>query len=121
MTHLKKTTSKADKSGLNERKEMFKNSDFIQNFPVIVLACSDYIRNDNENREIDNVFEVTFDNHELTKYSFSKGNWFFTHHNKDKSKLVIHTRQLSSDVNNNMLKEMGEIIKQHLEKLNLFE
>ncbi|MCT4697539.1 hypothetical protein [Tenacibaculum haliotis] len=116
-----KTTSQADKSRLNERKKLFKESLFIQDFPVIVLACSDYIKNSDENREIDNVFEVTFDNHHLNKYSFSKGNWFFTHHNEDKSKLVIHTRQLSSDVNNKMLKEMGEIIREHLEKLNLFE
>ncbi|MCG8733183.1 hypothetical protein [Tenacibaculum finnmarkense] len=116
-----KTTSKADKSGLNSRKELFNKSKFIQDFPVTVLACSDYIKNNNEVREIDNIFQVTFDNHELNKYYFSKGNWFFTHHNNDKSKLVIHTRQLSANVNNDMLEKMGEIIRQHLEKMNLLE
>lgn len=37
-------TSNADKCSLNTRKKLFNESDFIQNFPVIVLACSNYIR-----------------------------------------------------------------------------
>jgi hypothetical protein len=31
-------TSNADKSSLNTRKKSYKESDFIQNFPVIVIA-----------------------------------------------------------------------------------
>jgi len=109
-----KTTSKANKSGLNDRKLLFKNSSFIQGFPVVVLACSNYIKNNSDLREIDEVFDVTYDGDEIGKYWFNKGNWFFTHHNLDSSKLVIHTRQLSADVNNEMLMKMGEIIRLHL-------
>jgi len=115
-----KTTFTANKSGLNERKFLFKNSAFINEFSVIVLACSNYIKNNSEIREIDDIFNVTYDGDEKGKYWFNKGNWFFTHHNYDSSKLVIHTRQLSADVNNEMLVRMGEVIRHHLIKTGNF-
>ncbi|HUX53571.1 MAG TPA: hypothetical protein VMV56_04095 [Williamwhitmania sp.] len=111
-----KNTTNANKSGLNGRKLLFKNSDFIQQFPVVVLACSDYIKNNDELREIDEIFSVTYDGDEKGKHLFSQGNWFFTHHNKGNSKLVIHTRQLSANVENTMLQEIGKIIREHLNK-----
>lgn len=110
-------TSTADKSGLNERKTMLKESEFIQSFPVVVLACSNYIQNNDNVREIDNIFNVSFDGPETGKYWYSKGNWFFVHHNSDKSKLVIHTRQLSADVKDDLLKDMGIVISEHLSKI----
>lgn len=113
-----KNTATADKKGLNERKKLFKNSAFIQQFPVIVLACSNYITNYGEIREIDNVFDVTYDGDDTGKYVFTKQNWFFTHHNSDKSKLVIHTRQLSANVKNEMLEKISEIIREHLQRVN---
>ena len=39
-----KNIANADKSSLNKRKMLFKNSGFIQNFPVVILACSNYIK-----------------------------------------------------------------------------
>ena len=41
---------------------------------------------------------------------------FWTHFNKDKSKLVIHTRQLSADVLEELLKGMALQIRQFLIK-----
>lgn len=115
-----KTTSTANKSGLNERKILFKESTFIQEYPVILLACSNYIKNNSELREIDEIFNVAYDGDEKGKHWFNKSNWFFTHHSPDNSKLVIHTRQLSADVSNEMLKSMGEVIRQHLIKTEKF-
>lgn len=109
-----KRTSNADRSEMNLRKVLLKESEFIQQFPVIILACSDYIRNNNYIREIDDIFDVTYDGYERGRFTFSKGNWFFTHHNTDKSKIVIHTRQLSANVKDDLLKNMGEIINEHL-------
>jgi len=109
-----KRTSDADKSNLNNRKSLFKNSKFIQSFPVIVLACSNYIRNNDEIREIDDVFSVTYCGDEKGKHWYNKGNWFFLHYSPDHKKLVIHTRQLSADVKNEMLVKMGGIIRTHL-------
>ena len=106
---------------LEERKNTFFKSEFIQNFPVVVLACSNYIWNNEKDRQIDKIFGVTYDLNK--KYSkgvydeFSKSNRFWTHYSEDGKKLVIHTRQLSNNVKNEMLNAMGTLIKQHLAKL----
>lgn len=112
-----KNTSTADKSKLNERKSLLKESDFIQNFPVVVLACSNYIKNNEDLREIDEIFGVKYED-EFPKKVYNRTNWFFSHYNEDGSKLVIHTRQLSADVKADLLKDMGEVIRKHLNKLN---
>lgn len=117
-----KTTGSAKKNPffkdeLKKRKSTFFKSDFIQSFPVVVLACSDYITNNDDIREIDNIFGVKFSG-EFKEYS--KGNWFFTHYDANKKKLVIHTRQLSANVNNDLLSDMGQIIRNHLKRINLF-
>ena len=112
-----KNTSTADKSKLNERKSLLKESDFIQNFPVVVLACSNYIKNNEDLREIDEIFGVKYEE-EYPKKVYNKTNWFFSHYNEDGTKLVIHTRQLSADVKADLLKDMGTVIRQHLYKLN---
>lgn len=117
-----KTNDKAKKNPffkeeLERRKENFFATDFIQNFPVILLACSNYILNNEKKREIDHIFRVEF-NGEFKEYS--RGNWFFSHYNADKTKLVIHTRQLSANVNNDLLTDIGTKIREHLIKLNLY-
>lgn len=114
-----RTTYKAKKNPyfkneLIKRKENIFRSDFIQSFPVVVLACSDYINNNEKLREIDNIFGVKYSG-EYKEYS--KGNWFFLHYNDEKSKLVIHTRQLSANVNNQLLTDIGRVILKHLTKL----
>lgn len=48
------------------------------------------------------------------KFWYNKGNWFFLHYSPDFKKLVIHTRQLSADVKNELLLDMGKIIRKHL-------
>lgn len=111
-------TSNADKTGLSKRKELFKSSSFIQKFPIVVLACSDYIDNVNAN-EINDIFGVKYDGTGKGENRYSKGNWFFTHHSPNGRKLVIHTRQLSANVEGKMLEDMGNVIKVHLEHLSL--
>lgn len=112
-------SKKEFKVELAKRKEEFFKSSYIQNFPVIVLACSNYIWNTNKERQIDDIFGVEFDfdqKHSKGEYVFTKRNRFWTHYNQDATKLVIHTRQLSNNVSDEMLVEMGKIIKQHLDK-----
>lgn len=111
-----KNTSTADKSKLNERKLLLKESDFVQNFPVVVLACSNYIKNNDGLREIEEIFGVKYED-KFPKKIYNKTNWFFSHYNEDRTKLVIHTRQLSADVKADLLKDMGEVIRGHLNKL----
>lgn len=104
---------------LLKRKQRFFKSNFIQDFPVIVLACSDYIQNNDKIREIDEIFGVQY-KEEYEKKIYTKSNWFYSHYNEEKTKLVIHTRQLSTNVMSDLLEEMGKVIRNHLISLNLY-
>ncbi len=104
------------KADLQKRKEFFFNEDFIQNFNVVVLACSGYLVNNEKNWEINNLFKVRYVGDEFGKKWYNKTNWFYIHYSEDNRKLVIHTRQLSNDVFDKMLEEMGKIIRNHIEK-----
>ena len=114
-----KNTSTAEKSGITNQKQLFKDSAFIQGFKVVILACSNYIKNDKENREIDDIFGVKYDGDETGRYYYSSTNWFYTHHNASGDKLVIHTRQLSTNVRNELLNDMAMVVREHLKKQNI--
>jgi hypothetical protein len=95
------------------RKQIFFAHPYFKDFKVIVLACSDYIVNYGDRREIDSLFDVTFDinggAHEI-----GPQNAFWVHHSADGKRMVIHTRQLSGAVSDRLLEEMGTVIRQHL-------
>lgn len=109
-----KRTSDAQKKSdfklnLQIRKKALLNTKFIQDFPVVVLACSDYINGN----EICSYFNVD--------YIEEKGSGrqrFWIHRNTDNSKLVIHTRQLSANVSNELLSGMAEEIRSQLNLTN---
>jgi len=96
------------------RKSVFFKTEFIQNFKVVVLACSNYIRNTGKGnkREIDTIFGVSFckEIEVLPKFKF----WI--HYNDNKTKLVIHCRQLSDSkfgsIPDDFLRKMGEVIRE---------
>ena len=117
------------KETILKRLDFFKNSDFIQSFPVLILACGPYIKNigEGENRQIDNTFGVEYDGDEIGRCSkenrkeYNIGNWFYTHHNKIDTKyfkagekLVIHTRQLSGAINKELFRDIGKKVHEHL-------
>lgn len=117
--------TKEIKDGINKRLQFFKDSRFIKSFPVVILACSNYINNDKKNGyQINQTFGVEFDNEPNSdgspigehKKKYPTGFWFYTHHSKDKQKLVIHTVQLSQ-IQNDMIKDMANEIRDHLTKL----
>ena len=111
-----RNSKKASKSGMEKRKEeFFRNTEFIQQFPVVVLACGPYIDN-RKKKEVDTLFGVRFG--EEYRSDLTEGQKFWTHYNADKSKLVIHTRQLSSNVRNTLLEEMAKVIREFLESNN---
>lgn len=103
-----KFTKDADKSGIPNRKIFFKENDFFQNFPIVILACSNYI----VGNEIEDIFNVRF----KKQFGVEK-QLFWTHYNSSKTKLVIHTRQLSANVSDYLLieisKEVRNFIKQN--------
>ncbi|MDR0229869.1 MAG: hypothetical protein LBI72_12525 [Flavobacteriaceae bacterium] len=109
-------TSMALKDSLKQRKELFKNTDFIQEFPIVILACSNYFVNSGDTMEINNVFGVEYAN--ICKI-YTKYNWFYVHYNSDKTKMVIHTRNLNSNVKSELLEDLAILIKDHLNKLKI--
>lgn len=108
------------KLNLEKRKHSFFKSHFIQQFPVVVLACSNYIWNKENDMQINEIFNVQYDYdmiHSKGEYNYSRYNKFWTHYSEDGEKLVIHTRQLSMNVKDIMLMEMGKLIRRQLDKI----
>lgn len=111
----KRSNYKEAKPIIKKRLAFFKDSKFIQVFPVIILACSNYIRNDDKNREIKNTFHVKFCQEYGSKESKNR---FWTHIDEnDSRKLVIHTRQFSNGISKDLIQKMAEVIRDHLEHL----
>ncbi len=132
-----KPSSNINREGLKERiesrLELFKHSDFIKSFPVVVLACGSYLMNCVEKgvTQINDTFAVEFDK-EINKEGVPTGwhkskegkLWFTTHHSKDKQKLVIHTwqfslRYTSAEDREWLINDMASVIRNHLTKLGL--
>ena len=108
-----RNSKETSKLGMQKRKEeFFKNSEFIQHFPVVILACGPYIENHNK-KEIDTIFNVSFDK-EYKSDESTNAQSFWLHYNVNKSKIVLHTRQLSANVKNTLLKKMADVIKEFL-------
>ena len=118
-TNRSKNSKEASKAGMQERKNNFFREEFIQQFPVIILACGSYIKNNEKVPEINDIFGVTFkpNGRKYPKDDTPNPQSFWTHYNSDKTKLVIHTRQLSMAVSDDLLIEMANVIKEHLVKI----
>jgi hypothetical protein len=100
-----------NKKNIQTRLVFFADPFFTSQFKVTILACGNYIRP----KEIYSTFNCDYVGDENGKFEFGKGNWFYLHQTSDKKKLIIHTRQLSMNVQNDMLKKMGEVIQKHLQ------
>lgn len=108
-----KTTGKAQKKSdfkekLQERKNSFISSKFIQDFPIVILACGNYIVGE----EITRIFGVNF----IEEKRGEKQKFWIHREKSGKPKLVIHTRQLSNAVEDELLKKIGIEIREFLEK-----
>lgn len=114
-------------SNINRRLSFFATSSFINSFKIILLACGNYISNDAKNGYLINrTFDVVYDDIlEENGRIFGEhkdeisGHWFYTHHDKEGEKLVIHTRQLSNLRSYNIIDGIADEIHAHLEKLRL--
>lgn len=113
-----------DKSTIPLKRQLFKESDFIQSFPVVILACGSYIVNHGENRQIEDTFGVKFEKEvSVTKDQSKKALRYWIHYdnNTNPQKLVIHTRQLSGAITNELLQSIGGTIRSFLEKIGRLE
>lgn len=101
--------------GIQARKDTFFRTRFIQQFPVVILACGfDYIRNNDKEREIDDIFNVEFHTQHSTEETRSPQS-FWTHFEKPHCtpKLVINVQQLSGSTatSDELLQRMANEIK----------
>src|SRR5690606_26067991 len=81
---------------INTRKKLF-NKSFFKSFPVVIIASGHYPRD--YNFDIENIFEVDY----IGKPIVVGNSWYNLHYSKDKQRLVIHTRQLSTSVPNDLI------------------
>jgi hypothetical protein len=115
---------------INERLQFFKESEFINSFPVILLACGNFISNDEDRGFlINNTFGVEYDIEPDSKGKpkgehkddYKSGHWFYTHHGDHGKRLVIHTRQLSNLFDYRILADIAGVIQDHLIKQRLID
>ena len=108
----KKSNYSEAKPSIKDRLRFFEKSEFIKSFPVVILACGGYIKNNDKVREIDDTFHVVYCKEYGSKESRNR---FWTHiDKKDPRKLVIHTRQFSNGISKDLVKQMAEVIWTHL-------
>lgn len=117
--------SKVLKDGMEYRKQIFFQHSFIQNFPIVILACGYYFQNtDSEKREIDSIFKVKYVNRKETDApSENRDKKFWLHYDypANPKKPIIHTRQLSESagVIDELLKEITDAINQFISNRNI--
>lgn len=109
----------ASKTSVPLKLQLFKESDFIQSFPVVILACGNYIVNHGENRQIDDTFGVHYV--EPINPKVKQGFWVHERNDYNNPKLVIHTRQLSGAITNELLQSIGGKIRGFLESIGRLE
>ena len=107
-----KQTHRADKSSVQSRKEIIKNSAFFQSFPVVIIAGLGYFENGSDQNEIEDVFEVKFIKHKIAGGNENQPYWI--HYSADKTKLLINTRQLSINVSDALLQEIAAEVRRFL-------
>ena len=105
-------TATADKSTIADKRRLFHESGFIQSFPIVILACGDYIINQGDNRQIDDTFGVEY--HQEAFPNRRPNYWIHYAKDSNKPKLVIHTRQLSGPLSNEFVFSIGDTIREFL-------
>jgi hypothetical protein len=99
---------KAVRENITQRLNFFEHSYFKNQFSVVLLACGNYIKP----HQIYESFNCQY----VETKEFGTRNKYYLHFNEDRTRLIIHTRQLSIDVKNEMLKNLAEDIQKQLKK-----
>lgn len=106
------------RNSINQRSNVFFKSDFIQNFPIVILATSHYTKE--HNIDICKLFNVDFEGNTQIIDKNPK-QWYNLHTNKEqgKNKLLIHTKQLSMNISDKLLDEIANEIKSFAKENNI--
>ena len=104
-----KKTIDANTSSIEFRKKHLLASQYIQNFPIVIISGVGYFNVTKEENELEEIFGVTFYEKRFAGNKQSQPYWI--HWNDDKTKLVINTYQLSISIADNLLRDIAEIIR----------
>jgi hypothetical protein len=104
-----KKTEEADTSSIKFRKKHLLSSNYIQNFPIVIISGVGYFNITENENELENIFNVKY--HEKRFAGNKQSQPYWIHWNKEKTKLVINTYQLSISIADDLLREVAEIIR----------
>ncbi|MCG8858543.1 hypothetical protein [Tenacibaculum finnmarkense] len=97
---------------LEKRKDLFWKSDFIKNFPIVVIMASDNSYIETYKGEVCELFHVKFD-----ELKYAKSDKIWSHYsNNNKPKLVIHTRQLTNGASNELIDQITQLITKFIKQ-----
>ncbi|MCM1031134.1 MAG: hypothetical protein NC410_06835 [Oscillibacter sp.] len=127
--HPSKRTQQQEKTSRKEsikrRDEFFRTTEFFQQFPIVIVAAGDYAHCKFD-VELEKTFGVEYTSlweigdSGLVKIEKGKehtrktNQWFSLHYSP--TKLVVHTRQLSSNIKNELLQEMAKKVKDFMKE-----
>ncbi len=104
-----KKTSDADTTSIDFRKKNLLKSAFFRSFPIVIISGVGYFEVTNGKNEIEDIFQVKFFERKNASGNTKQPYWI--HWNKNKTRLVINTYQLSIGVADILLKKVAEEIK----------
>lgn len=114
ITEVNSTPSKqtilANKGSISFRKKYILNSNFIKSFPVVIISGVGYFNILPEINEIEKIFNVRFSEKKFAN-NVKKSQPYWIHWNKNKTKIVINTNQLSIGVSDLLLDSIAFQIK----------
>jgi len=102
-------TKDANRDSISFRKEKVLSSEFFKSFPITILAGVGYFEINESKNEIEDIFDVKFTEKRLIDNKEHQPYWI--HWNKDKTRLLINTYQLSMGISDNLLSEIAREIK----------
>lgn len=111
-----KRTASADTGSISFRKKHVLTSDYFQSFSIVIISGVGYFQTSEEYNEIEELFNVTF---KEKKYADKerKSQPYWVHWNKEKTKIVINTYQLSIGIAEILLSKISkEILNANLIK-----
>lgn len=105
-TYSHNTDKTQTQQSIENRNEMFKHK-FFQQFPIVIVAAGHYPKNYDINLE--KIFNVKWEGYDKEKQFIN------VHFNSDRTKILIHTRQLSY-FSYTLLKGISQIVREFIEK-----
>ena len=112
---------KLRKESVEKRLKILFSSDYMQSFPVIILACGGYVKT--LNIDIENRFNVTNIKKDwvLCGKENNKEQWYVVYQNKPNNlpKIIIHTWQFGGTLTDKYLSKIADEVKDFCAKNNI--